>query len=209
MFALKLTHLSKYTARPKIFDTWPNAFRDIVLLFALGLAIGSLLLAVDIHSAFHRPAETTAKAARPAAPALRSADDVASLAPAATPIAAGTETRLVPLVGDGNEGRDALRRGVIVTARHALISPCDADGRVAFQITLRDYARSFAENPAIFRTTLDNEVTRAVALAFHGGLIDPNLVERWRGSERSGLASVLAHQGLSLGAANVTSCRSG
>lgn len=211
MFALKLTDLSKLTARPKFFAAWPHAFRDIVLLFALGMTLGLLLRFADIAPGFHRQATPTARTNAPitALSANRGAEDVTSLTPIVTPAAVATGGGLVPLVGDGNAERDGLRRALIVTARTAMNAPCDADLRIAFQITLHDYARSFAAGPAAHRTQLDQEAARAIALSHHAGLIDPALVERWRGAERSGLASLLAAQGLSLSALTPTACRSG
>ena len=186
---------------------WQRTLRDIMVLFLCGLAIGTVLRMGGIL-----PALRWHSTASPAAPrdliAPRPAGDVTSLSPAlAQPVDAPVS--LVPLIGDGDAARDSLRRSVIVTARQALFSPCDADTRIAYQITLRDYARAFAAAPASFRTTLDSEVSRAVALSQHAGLIDPLLVERWRGAERAGLASLLASQGLALSTTATPVCRHG
>lgn len=187
---------------------WQRTLRDITVLFLCGLAIGTVLRMGGILPALRWQSPTASPAAPREVSTARPAGDITSLSPSlAQPVDA--PVTLVPLIGDGDTARDALRRSVIVTARQALFSPCDADTRIAYQITLRDYARAFAAAPASFRTTLDSEVSRAVALSQHAGLIDPLLVERWRGTERAGLASLLASQGLVLSAPVTPVCRHG
>lgn len=188
--------------------TWQRALRDVTILFLCGLAVGTVMRIGGILPALRWQPATAVVPTQATGLGLRPASDVTSLSPSATqPIDAPLSS--IPLLGDGDTARDALRRSVIITARQALFSPCDADTRIAYQITLRDYSRAFSSAPASFRTTLDSEVSRAVALSQHAGLIDPVLVERWRSTERAGLASLLASQGLALGTSATPPCRNG
>jgi hypothetical protein len=125
----------------------------------------------------------------------------APLAPAATqPEAAPLSPQLVSLLGDEDATRNTLRRAVIVTARAAMVMPCDIDRRAAFQMSLRDYARAWASSPrtvgerADFRTTLDAEAVRAIGAAHRAGLVEADLVARWRALERHGVEEILRRE---------------
>lgn len=181
-----------------VLTSWSRPFGQIALLFIFGFAAGTLLQRGGLLPVLHGSTGSRPAVIAPAPTPLRGVDDVTSLAPSAPQSIDQPTTRYQSIVGDGNEARDSLRRAVVVTARKALVLLCDVDARIAFQITLRDYARAYAEAPSFYRTTLDSEVRRALTLSHHAGLIDPVLVERWRGAERSALASLLAQQGLSL-----------
>lgn len=126
-----------------------------------------------------------------------------NVAPPSVPLAAAP-IAAVPLLGDEDSTRNALRRGVVVAARASLAAPCDTNRRAAFQIALRDYARAYASSPrsvgerAEFRTPLDGEATRAVATAMRAGLIEAELVNRWRSLERTGVDEILRRERLTL-----------
>ena len=197
-----------------MFATWSISLRHIVILFIAGFAAGTLLRMVGALPSLHPYNSSWSRSVSPASgqtgqPSLRGSDDVAALQPSSIQTVAPAQTRSVPLLGDGDPSRDALRRAVVVHARQALVAPCEVDSRIAYQNTLHEYARAFAASPGLYRTTLDSEAGRAIALTFQAGLIDPALVERWRGSERSGLAALLAPHGLALSVAAPSGCRSG
>lgn len=120
-----------------------------------------------------------------------------------------------PIAGDWDASRNAVRRAVIVTARAAVRAPCDLDVRVAFQVSLRDYARALGSAASRFRderefgTGFDGEVVRALAEAHAGGVLPAELVGRWPLRERVAVNELLARGGASLQDVVVDACRTG
>jgi hypothetical protein len=184
---------------------------DVALLFVAGLALGIALQLAGIlpGNALARLAAGWRTAPEPA----RVVVPMPQPQPEITPFADDPLVRLVPrfppsappLVGDADPTRNGLRRAVIAGARRAVAEPCSLERRVAFQSALRDYARAWANSPRTvrersdFRTPLDAEAVRSIGLAHRSGLIDPELIARWRGLERVGLDELLARENGTLG----------
>lgn len=175
-----------------------------MLLQAAGLLPGKPMAVVQSLLGWFQPAPRVSNVVTPIdARAVRRESEVA-------PLRADR-----PLAGDGDANRDVLRRAVVVTARAAIRAPCDLDMRVAFQISLRDYARALGgaasrfRDGREFRTSLDGEVARVLAEAHAGGVLPSELIGRWNLRERVAVNELLARAGASLQDVVVDACRSG
>lgn len=183
-------------------------------LFVIGMLLALLLQRVGALPGDALAAVTSWVRPAPQAPMLRGSTGVTALQPDVVRPAPDT-SRTVGLVGDSDPTRNTLRRAVIVTAREALASPCSVDRRVSFQTSLRDYARAYASQPrqagerTNFRTPLDHEAQRAIVAAHRGGVLEVALVDRWRGTERTGVLEILRLGRLGLDEGGSDPCTAG